>query len=150
MMPRGQVTVRLYEYEGGPLLHEEIGDNLVVTVGKGLLSGLLTGLGVTPVLYMALGTGSNAAAAGDTALQTEIVADGGQRKAATVSQQTVSTTNDTARYVASYEFTAGFTISEAGLLDAASAGNLFARRLFGSPIAVISGNVLEVTWNVTF
>jgi hypothetical protein len=41
--------------------------NLVTTVGKGLLSGLLlTDIGGTACDYIAVGTGTNAAAAGDT------------------------------------------------------------------------------------
>lgn len=145
---RGRVRVRLYEKAGGHLLYEEDGPNLIVTVGKGLLSGLLTGLGTEAVTDMAIGTGSNAAAAGDTGLQTEIVASGGERKAATATQATTSVANDTARYIASYSFTAGFTVREAGLFTASN--SLLARRLFGSPIVVISGNVLEVTWDVIF
>ncbi len=149
MKIRGFVTARLFDKDG-VLLSTHEGENLVVTVGRGMLTGLITGLSALTATYMALGTGSTAVVAADTTLETEITTAGGQRKVATVTQQTTTVTNDTARWVATYAVTGSFTVTAAGLVNTDPAGSRFARKLFGAGIPVVNGNVLEVTWNVVF
>ena len=136
------VNVRM-ELRGpdGKLKEERTLHNLVVTVGKNLLlaSGG-TAKYVKEFAYIAIGTGTNAAALADTALQTELT-----RAASTVSNPSANTL----RF--SYLFAAGVgtgAITESGLLDAAAAGNLLARQVF----AVINKGALDqltVTWDLT-
>lgn len=125
-----------------------IQDNLVTTKGKEIIAKQLGGTTTAPVTAVAIGTGTTAAAAGDTALQAEITTNGGQRGAATVTNTTTSTTGDTEQWVKSFTFSGPFAVAEEGLLDNnTSGGNLLARQVF-SAINVVSGDVLEITHKV--
>lgn len=122
--------------------------NLVTTVGKRVVADQLGGTTTTPVTAMAIGTGTTAAAAGDTALQTEISTGGGVRGAATVSNQTTTTTGDTERWVKTFSFTSSFAVTEEGLLDNnTSGGKLLAHQVF-SAVNVVNGDSLQITHNV--
>lgn len=122
--------------------------NLITTKGKQITAQQLGGTTTAPVTAMAIGTGTTAAAAGDTALETEATTNGGERGAATVSNQTTTTTGDTERWVKTFSFTGSFAITEEGLLDNnTSGGNLLAHQVF-SAVNVISGDSLQITHNV--
>lgn len=124
------------------------GANLTTTTGKAGVAGRIGASGSPAAFtYIAIGTGTTAAAIGDTTLQTEITTGGGARAAATVSLVTTDTTNDTARAVVTFTFTAGFAVTEAGLLNAASAGTLLNRQVF-SAVNVVSGDTLQVTIDI--
>ncbi len=124
--------------------------NLVTTVGKGIISGQVNGVTTAPVTAIAIGTGTNAAAAGDTALQTETTTSGGERGAATTSRQTTTTTNDTSRWVKTFTFTGSVAVTEEGLLDNnTSGGNLLARQVF-SAVNVVSTDTLQITHNIKY
>ena len=121
--------------------------NLVTDAGKAGVASRINGSGGEAAFtYIAIGTGTTAAAAGDTALQTEITTGGGARAAATASRVTTDVTNDTARLVLTFNFTASFAVTESGALNASSGGVLLARQVF-SAINVVSGDSLQVTWN---
>jgi len=124
--------------------------NLVPTVGKALAAGRHGASGAPAAVgWTAIGLGAVAAAAGDTALGSEIASGGGTRAANTPSLVTTNVTNDTAQYVNTFTFSAGFAITEAGLFNASSAGTLAARQVF-SAINVVSGDTLQITWKVSF
>lgn len=125
-------------------------DNLVTTRGKRVIAEQLNGVTTAPVTAIAIGTGTTAAAAGDTALQTEITTGGGARGAATTSNQTTTTTGDTARWVKTFSFTSTFAVTEEGLFDNnTSGGNMLARQVF-SAVNVVNGDSLQITHNVQF
>lgn len=99
--------------------------------------------------YIALGTGTTAAAAGDTALQTETSAAGLARGAATAQRFTTTVTNDTAENVRTFTNTSAGTVnvSESGVLNASSGGVLGCRQVFTAiPVAV--NDSLTTTWRV--
>lgn len=122
--------------------------NLITTKGKELVVDQLGGTTTAPVTAIAIGTGTVAAAAGDTALGTEITTGGGARGAATVTNVTTTTTNDTEQWVKTFSFTASFAVTEEGLLDNnTSGGNLLARQVF-SAVNVVSGDSLQITHKV--
>ncbi len=122
--------------------------NLVVSAGKALAAGLLNGVLTTPAKYIAIGTGTVAPAAGDTALGAEITTGGGARAlATTLDRVTTTVTNDTARAIVTFAFTASFAVTEAGLFDAAAAGNMLSRQTFAA-VNVVSGDSLQVTWKI--
>lgn len=124
------------------------GANLTTTTGKAGVAGRIGASGSPAAFtYIAIGTGTNAAAIGDTTLQTEITTNGGQRAAATVSLVTTDTTNDTARAVVTFTFTGSFAVTEAGLLNASSSGTLLNRQVF-SAVNVVSGDTLQVTIDI--
>jgi hypothetical protein len=121
--------------------------NLVTNAGMAGVASRVNGNGAEAAFtYIAIGTGTTAAAATDTTLQTEITTNGGQRAAATASRTTTDVTNDTATLVNTFTFTGSFAITESGVLNAASAGTMLARQVF-SAINVVSGDSLQITWN---
>ena len=116
--------------------------NLVVTSGKGLVAANLQGGSVTPITYMGVGSGSVAAANGDTALQSEI-----DRNALVTSGGTV------AAAVVSYECTwlpgdGTGALTEAGLFSASSGGTMLARTVF-PVVNKGADDTVTIAWDVT-
>lgn len=117
--------------------------NLVTTSGKGLISGRINGVGspAAPTV-MAIGVGTTAAAAGDTALESEITDGGGEKGSGTASTVTTTVTNDTCQLVKSWTFSGAKNVSEMGLLN--SVPTLLVRNVFTAyPMQV--GDTLEIT-----
>ena len=123
--------------------------NLVVTAGKGLITGRINGVGSPAApTAMAIGIGTVAPDAANTTLGSEITTNGGGRGAGTATTQTTTVTNDTARLVKSWTFTGGFAVTEMGILnDATSGGTLLVRNVF-SAYNVVSGDTFEITHNL--
>lgn len=120
--------------------------NLVVNAGLAGAAGRLNGSGSPAAFtYIALGTGTTAAAATDTALEAEITTNGGERAAATPSLVTTTVANDTAQLQKTFTFTGSLAITESGVLNAASTGVLLARQVF-STINVANLDSLQITW----
>lgn len=120
--------------------------NLVTSAGKAGVASRINGAGAEAAFtYIAMGTGTTAAAAGDTALQTELATSGLSRANATASRVTTTVTNDTAQLVNTFSVTGTQAVTESGVLNAASTGTLLARQVF-SAINVVNGDSLQVTW----
>tara|TARA_B110001454_G_C12695960_1_gene424384 strand:- start:505 stop:930 length:426 start_codon:yes stop_codon:yes gene_type:complete len=114
--------------------------NLVVTTGKGYVASRMKDTTATAMSHMATGTGSSAAAAGDTAL-------GSESGRVALTSTTVST--NTVTYVATFPAgTATAALTEAGILNAASSGTLLCRTVF-SVVNKGSADVMSVTWVIT-
>jgi hypothetical protein len=115
--------------------------NLVVDVGEAFIASRMAGTSAAVMSHMAVGSGTTAAAAGQTALVTAV----GARVALT--STTVATNAVT--YVAA--FVAGAStgaITEAGLFNALTAGTMLCRTVF----AVVNKGVddtLSIQWIVT-
>lgn len=143
------VLFKLFDKEGN-LKDERKLSNLVTNTGKAGMASRFNGAGAEAAFtYIAIGTGTTAAAIGDTTLETEITTGGGARAAATASRTTTTVTNDTARLEKTFTFTGSFAITEAGVLNAASAGTLANRSVF-SAINVVSTDNLQVTIDFSF
>lgn len=124
--------------------------NLVTTAGKGLIAGRLNGSGgASAATYIAVGTGTTAAAAADTALGTETTTSGLGRAVGTASLVTTTTTNDTAQVTNTFSVTGTVAVTESGVLNASSSGTLLCRQTF-SAINVASGDSLDITWKISF
>lgn len=122
--------------------------NLVTSAGKAGVASRINGAGSEAAFtYLAIGIGTTAANAADTTLESEITTNGGQRASATASRTTTDVTNDTARLVLTYSFTGSFAVTEAGALNASSAGVLLNRQVF-SAVNVVSGDSLQVTVDI--
>lgn len=134
----GNVTVTIAGKDGQIKDQREI-KNLVVTAGKGFIAARMTG---TPSLmsHMAIGSGTTAAAAADTALGTEL---------GRVAIQSSSTTGAVTTYVATFPAGTGTgAVTEAGILNASTAGTMLCRTVF----AVVNkgaDDVMSITWAVT-
>lgn len=127
---------------------------LVVNTGKAIITSALK-LTATEPKYAGWGTGAGTTAATDTTLFTEANIAGGALGAnphaggaGTTSQVTTTTANDTYQAVATLTTTGGsypITITNAGLWDAATAGNLFLKGDF-TGIALSSGDGIQFTF----
>ncbi len=120
--------------------------NLVVSAGAAGVASRINGSGGEAAFtYIAVGTGAVAAAAGDTALGTELTLLGLARVNSTASRVTTTVANDTAQLQTTFSVTGTAAVTESGVLNAASAGTLAARQVF-SAVNVVSGDSLQVTW----
>lgn len=116
--------------------------NLVVSTGLNFIVSRMKDTSATAMSHMELGTGSTAAAAGDTTLGTAI---SGSRSALT--STTVST--NTITYVASFAAGTGTgAVTEAGIFNASSAGTILARTVF-PVVNKQSGDSMTVSWVIT-
>ena len=115
---------------------------VIANTGKAAFTGRLRGIGTEPN-FAAWGTGAGTAAATDTTLFTE---GPEARVTGTSSQQTTTTTNDTYRVTATITASATRTVTNAGLFDASTAGNLFLKGDF-TGIALNSGDSIAFTFN---
>jgi len=123
--------------------------NLITNVGYAQVAGLINGVVTTPFKYVAVGVGSStspgtctAPSATDTALGYEVA-----RVLATVGRTTTSVTNDTATWSATFNFTASYSLCEAGIFDASSGGNMLSRVTY-AVVNVASGDTLVINWKI--
>jgi hypothetical protein len=127
----------------GSIKERRSGENVITTVGKEMLASYLlsaTTSGANTLKHIAIGTGSTAEAAGDTALGTELARTTG----------TVTYTSG-AIYEVLATFPAGTgtgAIAEYGLFNTASVGTLFSRDT-ETVINKGAGDILTVTTKVT-
>lgn len=141
---KGEVTFALYDEFGN--LKEKHTRNLLVAVGKAFITSRMIGTASAIMSHMAVGSGTNAAASANTALQTEL----GRVALTSGVQVTTTTTSDAVQYVATFAAGIGTgSLTEAGLFNAASGGTLLARTVFGV-ITKGASDSLTVTWKITF
>lgn len=114
---------------------------LLTNVGIGLIIAALNGDSHTAPTYVHWGTGTTTEAVGDTALET---ASAESRTNGTKSKETTNTSNDTYQVVGSITSAGTQTISEAGLFDASTAGNMYVRGTF-TGIALSASDAIEFT-----
>jgi hypothetical protein len=96
------------------------------------------------------GTGTTAAAVTDTALVTEAApTTGGGRTVGTESRTTITVTNDNYQVVGTVTAVSSLAITEAGLFDAVSGGNLLIRSQFAA-INVSAGDSIAFTVGLRF
>jgi hypothetical protein len=117
---------------------------LLVNTGKSVITNRIQGSGTSPQ-YAAWGTGAGTTSATDTTLFTET----GTRVSGTQSQQTTTTTNDTYQVVATLTAGSSLTITNAGLFDATTSGNLFVKGDF-TGIALTGGDSIQFTFKTQF
>lgn len=114
-----------------------------ITTGR--IKGVGSGAGATEPNYVAWGSGAGTAAANQTALFTEE----GSRTAGTSTQVTTSTTNDTYQVVGTITAPGGLTITNAGLFDAATGGNLYMKGDF-TGVVLTTGESIQFTMKVQY
>ena len=137
----GHVHLALYGPDGG-LKQEQETSNLVVTAGKNHIADQLSSSpGGAAMGWMEIGTGSTAAAAGDTALGAAV-----DRNALT--SRTDAT--NVVTYVGTWAAGDGTNsaLREAGIFNASSGGTMLARVVY-SNIDKQAGDTLTITWTVT-
>lgn len=119
---------------------------LIVNTGRAVVTNRMVNATLPPT-FLGWGTGAGTTAATDTTLFTEASE---ARAVCTASQQTTTTANDTYRLVGTLTVAgAGKTITNAGLLDASSAGNLYFKTDF-TGVALNVGESIQFTINTQF
>ena len=131
--------------ENGNIKQEEEVENLVVTVGKNFIASSMaktTTNSPAAMTHMEVGTGTTAAAVGDTTLQTAVASS-------RVSLTSTTVTTNSVAYVASFPAGTGTgALTEAGIFNASSSGTLLCRTVF-SVINKGAADTLGITWTVT-
>lgn len=105
-----------------------------------LIDGIF-GTAITQPKWIGWGTGATAAAVTDTALQTPSAE---ARTVGSASKTTTTVTNDTLTVTGTVTSASGQTISEAGLFDALTSGNLYVHGVF-TGIALLTGDSIAFT-----
>lgn len=137
-----------YTPEHGEYAEELDASNLVVNAGLAGIAKRIGGIGsVAAFDYVAIGTGATAAAAGNTALETEITTGGGARAQVIPTSVTTTVTDDTLQLQKTFAFTSSFAVTEFGVLNAASSGTLLSRTVF-SAINVSNGMSVQFTYKI--
>jgi hypothetical protein len=137
---KGRVGIVLKDKDGKVKETREI-DNLVVDTGLAFIASRMKDATATAMTHMALGSGSTAAAANNTALGSQL----GSREAL----DSTTVTSNAVAYVASFEAgDATGAVTEAGLFNASSGGTMLCRTVF-SVVNKLADDSMTVTWTVT-
>ena len=136
---KGHLSIVLVD-EMGVVKDERDFDNLVVTAGKGYIASRMKDATATAMSHMAIGTGTTAAAVGQTALVTE------------ANRQALTSTNVSGGQI-TYSSTFGNgqgtgALTEAAILNAATGGTMLCRTVF-NVINKGANDTLAITWTVT-
>ena len=136
---RGDVALVLRDKDGNVKDERNI-KNLIVDSGLNFICDRMKN-DETAMTHMALGSGSTAAAAGDTSLGSQL----GSREA--LDSDTVS--SNTITYTASFEAgDATGAVTEAGIFNAASGGTMLCRTVF-AVVNKSADDSLSVTWQIS-
>lgn len=135
----GRLKISRLNESGDELEVREV-KNLIVAVGKDVITSRLVGNTTAIPSHMAVGSSNTAATTAQTALGTEIgrvVLDSSTR------------TNNTIAYVATFPAGTGTgSLTEAAILNASSTGDMLCRTNFNA-VNKGAADVIVITWNVT-
>ncbi len=124
----------------GNIKDEKKVENLIVDTGLDYIASRMNGTSESVMSHMAVGTGSTAAAAADTALGTEL-----DRNALT----STTVTDNAIAFVCSWAAGDGTgSLTEAGLFNASSAGTMLCRTVFGT-VTKAADDSMTITWTIT-
>ena len=137
---RGDVALVVKDKNGNVKEKREI-NNLIVSAGLEFICSRMAGTSANVMSHMALGSGTTAAAAGDTDLESIL----GSREA--LDSSTAS--SNTITYVSSFEAGEGTgAVTEAGIFNAATSGTMLCRTVF-SVVNKEADDTMSVTWTIT-
>jgi len=124
----------------GNIKDEKKVENLIVDTGLDYIASRMSGTSENVMSHMAVGTGSTAAAAGDTTLGTEL-----DRNALT----STTVTDNAIAYVCSWSAGDGTgSLTEAGIFNASSGGTMLCRTVFGT-VTKAADDSMTITWTIT-
>ena len=138
---KGQVSLSLHDKDGNLKDSREV-KNLVVNTGRGFIAGRMISGGSSVMSHMALGSGSTAPAANNTALESLL----GVRE---ILDSSLSPASGIVLYTSSFEGgDATGAVTEAGIFNAASGGTMLCRTTFDT-INKSATDTLSITWTIT-
>jgi len=136
---KGNLEILLLDENGKQKDYRKV-NNLVVAVGKDVIAARLLGNTVAVMSHMAVGTSNTAAATSQTALGGEL---------GRVALDSSVRASNTITYVATFSAGTGTgALTEAGILNAGTSGNMLCRTVFGT-VTKAGGDTIVITWNVT-
>jgi len=139
MKAKGRLNIVLKDETGAVKESREI-DNLVVATGLTFICSRMGGTSSDVMSHMAIGTGTTAAASGDTGLGSE-----SHREAL----DSTTPSSNTITYVSSFEAGEGTgALTEAGIFNAASAGTMLCRTVF-DVVNKGANDTMSITWTIT-
>ena len=146
----GYVNVRVVDSDGNEKYSSLI-KNTETIIGRSRVAELIGGLSTSPFKYIGIGVGDisqHPPSPGDTSLVEEVA-----RKEATVSKRNTYSDGDTVVLEAVFSNADGLsgvkTISEAGVFNASSGGDMFARAPMNNILVNFDGgDVLYVSWSI--
>lgn len=134
----GDVQITLFNKDGSVKDSREI-KNLVVTTGKQFIAARMVGT-PTEMSHMAIGASNTAAAAGNTALGSEL------GRVALASDDAVGAV---VTYTATFPAGTGTgAVVEAGIFNAGAAGTMLCRTVF-SVVNKGADDAMSITWTIT-
>lgn len=135
---KGDVSLVLTREDGTVEIQEF--KNLVVSTGLNYIVSRMKDATATAMSHMAVGSGTGAAASGDTGLGTEL---------GRVALSSTTVSSNTIQYVASFPAGTGTgSVTEAGIFNATPSGTMLCRTVFGL-VTKNSGDSMTVTWTIT-
>jgi hypothetical protein len=136
---KGNLEVILLDENGNQKDYRKV-NNLVVAVGKDTIASRMVGNTTAIMSHMAVGSSNTAATTSQTTLGTEL---------GRVALDSTTISSNTITYVATFGAGTGTgALTEAGILNAASSGNLLCRTVFGV-VTKAAADTVVITWNVT-
>jgi len=147
LTPRVPNTVHIVaRHRDGTIFYDQTFHNLRTNAGINWQYGQMAGTTAAVCTYIALSNDSGTPNATDTAVASEITANGLSR-----ANGTASHTSNATSYTIAYTFTAtgAQSAQKAGLLNASSSGTLCFENTF-SQVALQSGDTLQVQWTINF
>ena len=136
---KGNLEIILLDETGKQKDYRKV-NNLVVAVGKDVIASRLVGNTLAVMSHMAVGTSNTTAVSSQTALGGEL---------SRVALDSTTRSSNTITYVATFGAGSGTgALAEAGILNAASTGNMLCRTTF-STVTKAAGDTVVITWNVT-
>lgn len=136
---RGNLEVILLDETGKQKDYRKV-NNLVVAVGKDTIASRMVGNSIAIMSHMAVGSSNTAAVTSQTALGGEL---------GRVALTSTTRASNTITYVGTFPAGTGTgAITEAGILNAATTGNMLCRTVFGV-VTKAAGDTVIITWNVT-
>ena len=137
---RGDVAIVLKDKDGKVKESRDI-NNLVVSSGLTYICSRMADASAGVMSHMALGSGTTAAAAGDTDLESIL----GSREAL----DSTTASSNTITYVSSFEAgEATVAVTEAGIFNAATSGTMLCHVIF-PVVNKQADDTMSVTWTIT-
>ena len=137
---RGDVFITVKDKDG-QVKEQRHEKNLIVSSGLNFICSRMKDTSDGAMSHMALGSGTTAAAAGDTDL--------GSLLGAREELDSTTVTDNTITYVSSFEAGDGTgAVTEAGIFNAAAAGTMLCRVVF-PVINKAADDTMSVTWAIT-
>jgi len=139
----GRLSIVLKDKAGAVKEQRDL-ENLVVNSGLAYIISRMVGTAKATMTHMAVGSNATAAAANDTALDSQL----GSRKA--LDSTTISgSNNEKVIYVATFDPGEGTgAITEAGVFNASTSGDMLCRTVF-SVINKAADDTMVITWTIT-